>query len=121
MPLLSIQTGNLPAQSILIQTAWVDATGNESALSIANGSVLPDNSTFAVAMAEGALGAPSTAAGWNVYVGSQSEDPTRQNEAPLAIGSTWQLSNSGLQAGPNPIDGQPPALHVALSKQIRRG
>lgn len=121
MPLVSVQTGNLPAQSIFIQTAWVDPTGDESALSIANASVLPDNSSFAVAMAEGALGAPSTAAGWNVYVGNVSEDLTKQNEAPLAIGSTWQLPTSELQVGPNPIDGQAPAFYIALSKQIRRG
>ncbi len=121
MPLLSVQTGSLPAQSIFIQTAWVDATGNESALSIANGSVLPDNSSFAVAMAEGALGAPTAAAGWNVYASSQSENLTRQNSDPLAIGSTWQLPSSGLQVGPNPIDGQAPAFYITLSKQIRRG
>ena len=121
MPLLSVQSGSLSAQAVFIQTAWVDANGNEGALSIANGSVLPDNSSFAVAMAEGALGAPSAAAGWNVYASSQSENVTKQNDMPLAIGSTWQLLSSGLQVGPAPVDGQVPVFYIALSKQIRRG
>ncbi len=121
VPLLSVQAGSLLAQPIFIQTAWIDATGNESALSIVNGSVLPDNSSFAAAMAEGALGSPSAATGWNVYAGSQSENLTRQNGDPLAIGSTWQLPSSGLQVGPNPLDGQPPMFYITLSKQIKRG
>ncbi len=121
MPLLSVQAGGLLAQPIFIRTAWVDTVGNESALSIVNGSVLPDNSSFAVAMAEGALGAPSAAVGWNVYASSQSEDLTRQNGDPLAIGSTWQLPSSGLQIGPNPLGGQAPTFYITLSKQIRRG
>ncbi len=120
-PLLSVQTGSLPAESIFVQTAWVDSTGSESALSIANGSILPDNSSFAVAMAEGALGAPSAASGWNVYAGGQSGSLTRQNSTPLDIGSTWQLPSSGLQVGSSPIGGQTPAAYITLSKQIRRG
>ena len=121
MPLISFQTGNVPAQAIFMQTAWVDASGNESALSLENGAVLPANSSIAVAMAEGALGAPGTAAGWNVYGGSQSGGLTRQNAAPLSVGSTWDLPASGLQIGPAPIDGQLPTSYVTLSNRIRRG
>ncbi len=121
MPLLSVQSGSLPAQAIFVQTAWVDGNGNESALSIANGSVLPDGSGVAVAMAEGALGAPSTAAGWNVYGGGDSESLTKQNDTPLAIGSTWQLPSSGLQVGSAPLNGQVPDFYITLSRQIGRG
>ncbi|HEX4163885.1 MAG TPA: hypothetical protein VHZ55_00290 [Bryobacteraceae bacterium] len=120
-PLVSVQSGNSPAQQIFVQTAWVDVHGAEGALSDANGQKLPADSSIAVAMAEGALDAPAAAAGWNVYCGAQPSGLTRQNSSPLAIGSTWQLSPSGLVAGAAPIDGQKPSFYVALSRQILRG
>ena len=63
LPLLSIQSGNAPAQAIFVQTTWVDKTGNEGALSVTNGSVLPDGSSIAVGMAEGAVNTPAAAVG----------------------------------------------------------
>jgi hypothetical protein len=121
MPLISVQSGNLPAQAIFVQTCWVDAGGSESALSLENATVLTANSDIAVAMAEGALGAPAAAMGWNVYAGGQSNDVTKQNAQPLAIGSTWELPASGLQIGSPGTGGQIPAFYVPLVKQIRRG
>ncbi len=121
MPLISVQAGNSPAQAIFVQTSWADAIGNESALSIANGSVLPNSSSIAVAMAEGAIDAPDAAAGWNIYAGTEADSLTKQNTAPLAIGSTWDLPSSGLQAGIPGSDGQRPMFYIPLSKQIRRG
>jgi len=121
VPLLSVQAGNLTAQAIFIQSAWVDERGEESALSQPNGSVLPDNSSIAVAMAEGALNVPDAAVGWNIYASSQSNNLTRQNSAPLPIGSTWAMPPTGLQVGPQPVNGQVPNFYISLSKQIRRG
>ncbi len=121
IPLISVQAGNSPAQSMLVQTAWVDAAGEESALSAAGSTELPANSSVVVAMAEGALNAPAAAVGWNVYAGPESQELTRQNEGALAIGSTWQLPASGLQVGAAPMNGQVPAFYVLLSRQIRRG
>src|SRR6185437_13267359 len=121
LPLVSVQSGNSPAQAIFIQTAWVDAAGDEGALSPVNGLILAENSTIVVSMAEGATKAPAAAAGWNVYVSSSENDLTRQNLAPLSIGSTWQLPSTGISEGPAPINGQNPQFYVRLSKQIRRG
>jgi hypothetical protein len=121
VPLVSVQAGNVPAQAAFIQTAWVDGNGNESALSLENGTVLPDNSSMAVAMAEGALGAPAAAIGWNVYAGAQSGLLTRQNATPVAIGEAWDMPPSGLQVGSNPSGGQNPAFYITLSKRLRRG
>lgn len=121
LPLVSVQNGNSPAQAIFIQTAWVDAAGDEGALSPVNGLILAENSTIAVSMAEGAAKAPAAAVGWNVYVSSSENDLTRQNLAPLSIGSAWQLPPTGITEGPSPIDGQNPQFYVRLSKQIRRG
>src|SRR5947209_11050379 len=91
LPLVSIGNGSSPAQSLFVQTAWVDIRGDESAVSPVNGVILPGQSGIAVAMAEGALGAPSTAVGWNVYVSATDSRLTRQNDVPLQIGTTWSL------------------------------
>ena len=120
-PLISVQAGNSPAQSIFVQTAWMDVSGEESALSVAGSTELLADSSIVVAMGEGALNAPAAAVGWNVYVGPVSQALTRQNAGPLSIGSTWQLPASGLQVGAMPTNGQAPAFYVPLSKQIRRG
>ena len=121
MPLVSVQTGNVSAQTIFVQTAWVDANGDEGALSPVNGLVLPDNSSIAAAMSEGALGAPAAAAGWNVYAGTDVQAMTRQNVAPLVIGSTWDMPGSGLMLGAKPLNGQAPSYYIVLPNEIRRG
>lgn len=121
MPLLSIEDGSAPAESIFVQTGWTDALGNESAVSPVNGQILSGAAGIAVAMAEGAVNAPAAAAGWNVYASTTQNNLTRQNNAPISLGSTWQLPASGLVAGPGPIDGQLPNVYVALSHEIKRG
>lgn len=121
LPLVSVQTGNSPAQAIFVQTAWVDGSGDEGALSPVNGLILNENSTIVVSMAEGATNAPPAAVGWNVYVSSSENDLTRQNLTPLSIGATWQLPSTGLTEGADAIDGQTPQFYVQLSRQIRRG
>jgi hypothetical protein len=121
LPLVSVQDGNSPAQAMFVQTAWVDTTGNEGALSPVNGLILNQNSTIVVSMAEGVTDAPAAAAGWNVYASSTESDLTRQNVAPLSIGATWQLPSTGLSEGPNAIGGQTPESYIRLSRQIRRG
>ena len=121
MPLVSIQSGNVSAQTIFVQTAWVDTSGNESALSPVNGLVLPDNSSIAVAMSEGALGAPPAAAGWNVYAGTDVQAMTRQNVAPLVVGATWDMPAFGLMGGAKPLNGQQPSYYIVLPNEIRRG
>lgn len=121
MPLVSIEDGTAPAQSIFVQTAWIDAMGNESALSPVNGQILSGAAGVAVAMAEGAVNAPVPAAGWNVYASTTQDNLTRQNSAAISLGSTWQLPASGLLAGPQPIDGQIPNVYITLSHEIKRG
>lgn len=121
LPLVSIQTGSAPAEAMFIQAAWTDKYGNEGALSAVNGMILNSSSSIAVGMAEGAVDAPAAAAGWNVYASTEEDDLTRQNSTPLAIGSTWQLPDSGLIDGAQPIGGQTPNLYIALSRQIQRG
>ena len=120
-PLVSVQDGNAPALAIFIQTAWVDGHGNEGAGSPVNGVILAGESSVAVAMAEGALKVPKTAAGWSVYAGTEEDDLTRQNSAPLSIGSTWQLPGTGLVDGPQAMGGQQPDYYIILPRISQRG
>ena len=121
MPLVSIQSGSSPAQSIFVQTAWVDVRGDEGAVSPVNGVILPGESSISVGMAEGALNSPPTAAGWNVYVSLASDGLTRQNSVPLQIGTTWSLPNAGVTQGQAPIGGQQPDYIIELTRRILRG
>lgn len=121
MPLVSVQDGSAPAVAMFIETAWIDRYGNESAVSPETGLILADGSTIAVAMAEGALNVPNTAVGWNVYAGTNADDLTRQNSAPLSIGSTWQLPSSGLVDGPEASGGQQPNYYIVLPRISQRG
>lgn len=121
MPFLSVQAGNLPAQSIFIQTTWVDAAGGESAPSPETGFILGDHSGVTVAIAADATSAPAAATGWNVYGATQSDRLARQNATPLTIGSIWQMPDSGFIYGAAPGDGQQPDYYIQLSRQRQRG
>jgi hypothetical protein len=121
MPEVSVQHGTAPAESLFVQSSWVDSQGDESALSPVNGLIVNNQSTISVQMAEGVLGAPPAALGWNVYVGSDAASITLQNGNPLSVGSTWTLPASGIVDGEPGGDGQAPRYFVPVSRQIRRG
>jgi hypothetical protein len=120
-PLVSVQDGLSPAQALYVQTAWVDESGKEGALSPTNAVILADSSTIVVSMAEGFDAAPVAATGWNVYASTTDEGLTLQNGSALPIGSTWLLPPTGLIAGRNPLNGQKPDFYIDLSRQIQRG
>jgi hypothetical protein len=120
-PLVSVQVGNLAAQSVVVATTWVDDAGSESELSSDNAVVLGDNSSISVAMAEGFLNAPASAAGWNIYAGTQAGSLRRQNQTALPIGSTWDMPATGMQIGAQYSGAQEPTAFITFSQQIRRG
>ncbi len=121
MPQVAVQAGIAPAEPLYVQVSWLDSQGNESALSPVNGVVANSQSSISVQTAEGALQSPPAALGWNVYVGSNEDVITLQNENPLSIGSTWSLPASGIANGRSGGDGQVPDFIVPISRQIRRG
>ncbi len=121
MPVVSIQQGVAPAESLYVQVSWLDSQGNESALSPVNGLVANSQSSISVQTAEGALQSPPGALGWNVYLGSNSDRITLQNGNPLSIGSTWSLPPTGIVDGAPGGDGQSPDLFIPISRQTRRG
>jgi hypothetical protein len=120
-PLVTVGTGSLAAQSLFVQTAWIDANGSESGISPVNGLLLSDSSGITIGMSEIGLQIPPTAAGWNVYLSSSETGPALQNSAPLAIGANWSLPSIGVISGPPPTAGQAPDYYVPVPNRIRRG
>lgn len=120
-PLVTVGAGNVTAQSLFVQTAWVDAQGSEGAPSPVNGSLLSDSSGITVAMAESGASVPLTATGWNVYLSSSQTGPALQNSTPLAIGAAWPLPAGGVVSGPAPSGGQAPDFYIPIANRIRRG
>ncbi len=121
MPQASLQNTTSPTEALFLQTAWVDGGGNEGALSPVNGLIVNNASPVAVSMIQNAELAPAAASGWNLYAGTTSSDLTRQNNAPLMIGATFQLTPSGVIDGPEPVGGQQPNFYITLSRKIQRG
>ena len=121
MPEVSVQQGTAPAESLYVQSSWVDSQGSEGALSPINGLLVNNQSSISVQMAEGALEAPPAAFGWNVYVSSNARRLTLQNGNPLTIGSTWHLPDTGIVDGREAGAGQPPDFIIPMCRQIRRG
>jgi len=118
LPAVSITTGNNQGQPFFLQTAWADSFGNESAPSPINAIILPPSSGLTVTTN---LVVPPTAIGWNLYASTTQDGLGRQNVNPIAIGSAWQLPNTGLTSGSPPTGGQQPNFYIPLSRQIQRG
>jgi hypothetical protein len=90
--------GSLGAATLYAKATYVDRTGettasSETSLAVSTGHLL----TVAAPSSP-----PASAIGWNVYVGAASGGETRQNAAPLALGSAWTEPPSGLIAGTAP-------------------
>ncbi len=121
MPSVTLGAGTLAAQSLFVQTSWVDANGSESGISPVNGLLLNDSAGVTVAMSETGMQVPPTAAGWNVYLSSSETVPALQNSTPLAVGANWSLPSIGVISGPPPSAGQTPDYYVPVPNRIRRG
>jgi hypothetical protein len=120
-PQVTVGAGTLAAQSLFVQTAWVDASGVESEVSTVNGLLLNDNSGITVSMTETGVQIPPTATGWNVYLSSSQTRPALQNSAPLALGSNWGPPAGSVVTGAAPTGGQRPDFYVPVANRVRRG
>lgn len=116
-PTLGWTSGTMAAGTYYVRMSWVNTSGVEGAAS----------ETAAVVTAEGSQllvtpqGAPPTAAGWNVYVGTAADEVGLQNDAPLAPAGSWTIPTTGLKAGRAPSDGQSPDQYVTVTRVVRRG
>lgn len=120
-PLVATLTGSLANNELIVQVAWTDADGNEGALSQPTAVLIPDQSAIGVSTAEGVNGAPDNAIGWNVYAAAAGSEPSRQNNAPIPLGSVWVSPDAGLIQGPPPRDGQTPNYYVFDQRRLPRG
>jgi hypothetical protein len=119
--LVTVAAGSISAGIIIVQAAWVDAQGNEGALSPLAPVTLSDSSSITVEMPGDLNQAPTSAIGWNVYVGWGGSEPSRQNLAPLAKGEPWSVPETGFVSGAAPIDGQTPEFYIVDPQRLRRG
>jgi len=120
-PSVSIISGPAPAGLIVVQVAWTDANGFESSLSEYNPVPLTDGSSIVVGMSEPAGQVPASAVGWNVYIGANGGDPSRQNLTPIDINTAWFLPNEGFLSGPAPMNGQQPEWYITDPQRLQRG
>jgi hypothetical protein len=106
----------LPDATYYVTVAWVNAAGEDGA------SALPATvaTTGSSLLVQPAGAPPTTAAGWNVYVGAGPDSMARQNGSPIAIGQTW-LQPAAVAAGPPPGPGQRPSYLKPVPRVMQRG
>jgi hypothetical protein len=116
-PLLGQLAGTHPARTYYARVEWVDATGAASSPSDTAGITTQEGSALTVR----AIGAPPAATGWHVYAGLLDDQVQRQNNAPLALGSTWTLPSTGLVEGSMPGKGQTAEQYLRHINVLHRG
>lgn len=121
MPAVNITSGNTLAESLFVETTWVDRVGSESAPSPVSGELLGNFSSLAVAPVASCGIIPAAATGWNVYARTSNSSLSLQNSSALPLTSTWQLPALPLVPGRMPGDGQLPDFYIALTRRIQRG
>jgi hypothetical protein len=121
MPAVLIGEGSTLAESLFVQTTWVDSKGNESAPGPVNGQLLQNFSSATVTPAGQNDQRPPAAVAWNVYASTTDHDLALQNSVPIHLDSNWQLPTQGVVDGPAPSGGQQPNVYVALTRRIQRG
>ena len=100
-----------------VKVSWTGDLGVESLPSLASSFNTSEGSALTVR----AVGAPRTARGWNVYVGTSDDQVERQNTGLLALGSTWQMPAGAPAAGIRPGTGQVPDQYLRRSTVVFRG
>jgi len=117
-PGLSLVPGALTPGKYFVQVAWKNASGQEGSPSEVTALEATNGNTLEVQ----ALNPPANAVAWNVYVGVTPDTLYLQNASPLNPASSWIAPNAGLIAtGPQPGDGQPPALVSPAPRILLRG
>lgn len=120
-PQIAVISGPAPGGIVVVQTAWADGNGEESALSDLMPVTLPQTSSLVVSMADAANPVPVAAIGWNIYIGANGAEPTRQNLVPIDLGTAWSLPDNGFLSGPLSVGGQQPDCYIVDSQRLQRG
>jgi hypothetical protein len=101
-----------------VRAAWVNAAGEAGCASDAAAIETEAGWGIAAYIAEPA---PEGVAGWNVYAGASAAATLQQNAAPLALGATWVLPESGPGNGAPAGQGQAPSSYQRFERVFRRG
>jgi hypothetical protein len=64
---------------------------------------------------------PSTATGFNIYLGLTPDGLTLQNPVPIPLGQSFTLADTGLAAGAAPGGGQAADIYISGGWTLRRG
>lgn len=121
LPTIAVSQGTNNSSAIFVQASWIGSDNHESAPSPIAASVLGGASSVSVFLSESGTNVPLHAVSWNLYASTVQDGLTLQNEAPLVLGTSWQMPASGLTNGRRPTAGQGPDLNVVFSKRLQRG
>jgi hypothetical protein len=108
--------GNLPDGTYYVAMAWTNSKGEEGAPSVPT-TIATTQSTLLVQPAT----PPSSAAGWNAYVGADPDTMWLQNGQPIAPAQTWLQPNAITTGGHAPRKGQAPTYLLPAPRMILRG
>jgi hypothetical protein len=116
-PQVDVIAGIFQAGTYFVQTAWLNARGEEGMASAVTSAAVLDQNSIQVT----ALGAPANATVWNVYAGTSIDAIMLQNPVPITVGQPWLLPTSGLVFGRGPGIGQAPNYYRVLPQYLQRG
>jgi hypothetical protein len=116
-PALGITSGPQQGGTFYASVAWVNATRQEGAPSVASSITVTDGNLMTVS----ATGASGNAVGFNVYAGSTLTAMFRQNDVPLPLSGTYLYVPGQVTQGILPGEGQAPDFIRPLSRTILRG
>ena len=116
-PVLTTIGGSGTGATYYVAVSWLNASGQEGALSDIGSMMTANGTQLAVSTAN----APGNAAGWNVYAGTAADSITLQNVMPIALSSNWIPPASGLISGRRPGDGQAPERFLFHDRLLQRG
>lgn len=114
---VELPQGVLAPGNYWVRVSWMSANGEESEAS--RGESVAVDVPHSLVVRPGS--APAAATGWNVYVGRGPGLETKQNAAPLELGSYWAYESGELDEGAKPGEGQKPDFHCARRRLLRRG
>ena len=116
IPVITATQGSLADGTYYITMAWLNSREEEGASAPAT-IVTTADSTFLVQ--PGAP--PSTAVGWNVYVGTAPATMFLQNSSPIVNGQAWLQPANLITSGKGPGTGQQPTMFRPVPRVLQRG
>jgi hypothetical protein len=108
--------GGLVNGTYYVEATWTNSKGEEGSPSLVT-SVTITASSLSVQPAQ----APASAAGWNVYIGTDPGALWRQNGSPIATSQAWLQPNAIISGGSGPGRGQSPNCLMPMPRVILRG